>query len=132
MITIQQARFEEWEPWVANILKRLCFQDGVMGDEVRYYPKTLTWVAFDGDKPVAWSLVSKTSFHAEWSLMLYTNTKYRRRGIGRQLYQAVMKWHKTLPNSNRYPTRVFTDWENRGFFKRIGRNYDFKVGGVQR
>jgi len=126
MITIEHGRFEEWEPWVANSLKRQCYTEGAMRDEVRMRPDTPTWVAFDGNKVVAWALASQDNFDQEWALMFYTSMKYRRRGIGRRLYKAAMKWHRHLPSGARYPTHVFPDWENHGFFTRIGRNYDVR------
>lgn len=117
MVKIKTRLFTDWDTKIKLRLCNLTLMHGVMWGKVTSEPETRTWVAFEGEKPVAWLVFIPTD--KEFEVMLYIRRSHRRRGIGRRLYKTAMRWWKK--NGKNKKTSIYPDPENRGFFRKIGR-----------
>lgn len=112
MIKIEGRRFNRWPADLRRHLLKLTLREGEMRGVVRDKPDCYTAVAFLDGKPVGWALVNILSNHNEG--MFYVQRAYRRRGIGKMLYEKIRKRRRGFTV---YPH----DYTSASFFKHLNR-----------
>jgi hypothetical protein len=95
-MVVKNRKFTNWSEEIQIKLKRLCFRDGYMIDEIENNPNNLdTFVCFENGRPIAWAMRVKRRmrFSDEYhpNTMFYVQWRHRRMGIARMLAGKVIK-----------------------------------------
>jgi len=112
--------FRDWDKRTQTKLKKLTFRyESIMKEVIIDDPGCQTFVYFRNKQPISW-VIATWKFHGSgrWSIMLFTQVKYRKQGYARELYQEAMIWCHSRGNGRRR-TQVFKDPRNKGFFNKV-------------
>jgi L-amino acid N-acyltransferase YncA len=114
-VRIVYKRYIDWPITIQKRLRSLTHKDDMLKDLVDSTPQRVhTFVAFEGESIVGWSIASYCGHRNIYFIMLYVHRYHRSKGIGTKLYRRAFQWTKRQKKQivvcrHDYKSRVFFD-----------------------
>lgn len=94
VLKIVRKRYSDWDTKIKRRLRRATFEDGFIRKYIPIAPDSPTFVAFSKKQVMGWIFVFQLK--GENDVNIFVNERYRGRGIGTRLIQAVLKYHSPI------------------------------------
>lgn len=117
-MVILQKPYSKWSDTVQRSLDKLTLPNGYMKKCIAANPDVISFVAFEGENPVGWAIISINELGNHFQIFVGEN--YRRNNIASQIVEEVLKEYKKI---------VVTYWNetSRKFFHKVFRQYPMRI-----